>query len=77
MTTLLLTFVLFLGFVLVLAGIAVMTGRLLKGSCGGVGGTVCSCRDEGLQPGDCETSENGDGLIQIQSAGGRADAAAP
>lgn len=57
MTTLFLTMVIFLGAVLVLAGIAVATGRVLKGSCGGVGGTLCQCRTEGRPRGSCELGE--------------------
>lgn len=65
MMTLVLTLVVFLGVVLLLAGIAVLTGRVLKGSCGGVAGGACVCGDEGLERGSCEMAPDGSGLIQI------------
>ncbi len=54
MWTLILTLVIFLGTVLLLAGIAVLTGRVLRGSCGGVAGSACVCNDEGRPNGSCE-----------------------
>ncbi len=64
MLTLVLTLVVFLGAVLLLAGIAVLTGRVLKGSCGGVAGSACVCSDEGRPSGTCEEEPESD-LIQI------------
>ena len=64
MWTLILTLVIFLGAVLLLAGIAVLTGRVLKGSCGGVAGDACVCSDEGRPMGSCEEEPDPE-LIQI------------
>jgi len=64
MWTLILTLVIFLGAVLLLAGIAILTGRVLKGSCGGVAGDACVCSDEGKPRGSCE-EEPAPELIQI------------
>ncbi len=64
MMTLGLTLVVFLGFALVLAAIALLTGRILKGSCGGVAGSACVCSDEGRPRGSCEEDVDLD-LIQI------------
>ena len=63
MMTLALTLVIFLGAVLLLAGIAVLTGRVLKGSCGGVANQSCVCTDKGLTSGSCE-SDRPD-LVQV------------
>jgi len=68
MMTLALTLVVFLGFALVLAAIALLTGRVLKGSCGGATGGACVCSDQGVARGTCETDE-GQGLIQIINVG--------
>lgn len=65
MMTLALTLVIFLGAVLLLAGIAVVTGRVLKGSCGGVANQSCLCADEGLAKGSCDTEAQD--LVQIDS----------
>lgn len=54
MTTLLMTFVILLGGMLLLVAIAILTGRVLKGSCGGVAGGSCVCTDEGRSGGSCE-----------------------
>ncbi len=67
MVTLILTFGVFLGFALVLGLLAVVFGRILRGSCGGSGGG-CACRDQGLARGTCETEEGRD-LIQIVDVG--------
>ncbi len=64
MWTLLMTFVIFLGGMLLLVGIAILTGRVLKGSCGGVAGSACLCSDEGRPMGTCE-EEQAPELIQI------------
>jgi hypothetical protein len=57
MTTLLFTIVL-VGLVMVAMAIGVMvTGRRLRGSCGGVGGVGCHCRADGIEPGSCELSD--------------------
>ncbi len=64
MMTLVLTLVIFLGAVLLLAGIAILTGRVLKGSCGGVAGEACVCSDEGRPSGTCEEEPAAE-LIQI------------
>lgn len=66
MMTLVLTLMIFLGAVMVLAGIAVLTGRVLKGSCGGVAGTACVCSDEGLPRGTCDEDADSE-LIQIDA----------
>lgn len=66
MMTLLLTLVIFLGAVLLLAGIAVLTGRVLKGSCGGVAGDACVCSDEGRPRGSCDEDPDSE-LIQIDA----------
>lgn len=58
MTTLLLTFTLFFAVVVVTAGLSLVTGRFLKGSCGGVAGGDCLCRSEGKFPGTCEYEGN-------------------
>ncbi|RLE27363.1 MAG: hypothetical protein DRJ65_03045 [Acidobacteria bacterium] len=65
MWTLILTLVIFLGAVLLLAGIAILTGRVLKGSCGGVAGSACLCSDEGRPRGTCEEEVPESDLIQI------------
>ncbi|MCD4751300.1 MAG: hypothetical protein K8R59_18170 [Thermoanaerobaculales bacterium] len=65
MITLALTLVFFLGFVLLLAGIAVLSGHVLKGSCGGVAGNACSCSGEGETSGSCEIGNGQETLIQI------------
>ena len=64
MWTLILTLIIFLGAVLLLAGIAILTGRVLKGSCGGVAGEACVCSDEGRPRGTCEEVPESE-LIQI------------
>ena len=64
MYTLVLTLVIFLGAVLLLTGIAILSGRVLKGSCGGVAGSACVCSDEGQPRGTCEEDPPSD-LIQI------------
>ncbi len=51
MLTLLLTFVLFAAIVLVMAAGVWLSGRSLRGSCGGPG---CVCKSEGREPGTCE-----------------------
>ena len=66
MMTMLLTLVIFLAAVLLLAGIAIVTGRVLKGSCGGVAGSVCVCSDEGRPRGSCDEDPNPE-LIQIDA----------
>lgn len=75
MMTLLLTLVIFLGAVLLLAGIAVLTGRVLKGSCGGVAGEACVCSDQGRPRGSCEVDVVEQPLIRIEAKpGGQAQA---
>ncbi|RLE35183.1 MAG: hypothetical protein DRJ61_03745 [Acidobacteria bacterium] len=64
MWTLILTLVIFLGTVLLLAGIALLTGRVLRGSCGGVSGEACVCSNEGQSGGSCELEVTPE-LIQI------------
>ncbi len=64
MWTLVSTFVILLGGMLLLAGIAILTGRVLKGSCGAVAGSACLCSDEGRPMGTCE-EEQAQELIQI------------
>lgn len=66
MMTLLLTLVIFLGAVLLLAGIALLTGRVLKGSCGGVAGEACVCDDQGRPRGSCDLDVADEPLIQIE-----------
>lgn len=51
MQTLLLTFALFLVIVLLMAAGVMVTGRSLRGSCGG---TDCVCESEGKALGSCE-----------------------
>ncbi len=65
MMTLVLTLVIFLGAVLLLAGIAILTGRVLKGSCGGVAGEACVCSDEGRPRSTCDEVPESE-LIQIE-----------
>ena len=53
MTTLLLTFIL-IGLIMVAMAVGVMvSGRRLRGSCGGPGAD-CHCRAEGISPESCE-----------------------
>ena len=52
METLLLTFGLFVVIVLVMAVGVMLTGRSLRGSCGGAS---CVCKAEGREPGSCDT----------------------
>lgn len=45
-----------LAFAVVMAAMALgvaLTGRRLRGSCGGVGGAGCVCKREGTEPADC------------------------
>jgi hypothetical protein len=57
MTTLLLTIML-VGLVMVAMAVGVMvSGRRLRGSCGGVGGAGCHCRADGIEPGSCDLTE--------------------
>jgi hypothetical protein len=51
METLILTFVLFAVIVLVMMVGVALTGRSLRGSCGGPG---CVCASEGKEPGSCD-----------------------
>jgi hypothetical protein len=51
MQTLVLTFALFVLIVAVMAVGVVLTGRSLRGSCGG---PSCVCKAEGKDPGSCE-----------------------
>ena len=54
MMTALSTFGVFLVVVLVLSAFVLLTGRSLKGSCGGVGGSLsCNCKESGKDVGDC------------------------
>ncbi|MEN8165425.1 MAG: hypothetical protein ABFS37_14955 [Acidobacteriota bacterium] len=62
MTTLLMTFVIFLVAVLALVAIALITGKPPKGACGGVEGDACSCSAGAGE--SCETSPEHE-LIQI------------
>lgn len=55
MATLILTFVLFLVAVLAMAAGVVVTGRSLKGSCGG---PSCTCAAEGKDVMKCEETES-------------------
>jgi len=52
--TLALTFVLFLAVVLAMAIGVMITGRSLRGSCGG---PSCTCVNEGREIGSCEVEE--------------------
>jgi hypothetical protein len=61
METLILTFGLFAVIVLAMAVGVMLTGRSLRGSCGG---TSCVCKAEGKDPGSCEL--NGPSLPTIQ-----------
>jgi hypothetical protein len=54
MQTILLTFVLFVVIVLVMAAGVLLTGKSLRGSCGG---PSCVCQAEGKAPGSCEAGE--------------------
>lgn len=67
MMTLVLTFVLFLLVILLLAAVVSMSGRPLKGSCGGVGGDVCGCETKGLAQGSCDQDGEGRELITISA----------
>jgi hypothetical protein len=51
--TLVFTFLLFFGVVVIIALFAALTGRFLTGSCGGVAGD-CVCKAEGRFPGSCD-----------------------
>lgn len=51
MQTLLLTFVLFVAIVLIMVAGVALTGRSLRGSCGG---SSCVCKSKDSEPGSCE-----------------------
>ncbi len=51
--TLIFTFGLFFTVVAIIALLAMLTGKFLKGSCGGVVGD-CVCKAEGKLPGTCD-----------------------
>ena len=55
MTTLILTFVLFAVAVLVMTAGVLISGRSLKGSCGG---PSCQCERDGKDLGECEYDES-------------------
>jgi hypothetical protein len=55
METLLLTFILFVAAVLVMVACVLVSGRSLKGSCGG---PSCECNAEGKDLGACDFGES-------------------
>jgi hypothetical protein len=55
MQTLILTFVLFVAAVLLMTAVVLMSGRNLKGSCGG---PSCKCATDGKAIGSCEFKES-------------------
>jgi len=61
-------FVLFLAVILLLAGLMIVGGRPLKGSCGGVGGDVCACEKEGRPQGSCDEDGPEQKLIEISTS---------
>ena len=62
--TLFLTFVVFLAAVLVMVACVLITGRDIKGSCGG---PSCECTAEGKDVMECEENEdNGSSLPMLQ-----------
>jgi hypothetical protein len=62
MMTVILTFVLIALIMLAMAVGVMITGRRLRGSCGGAD---CHCRAEGLSPENCERKQEAEGAAPI------------
>jgi len=66
MTILFLTFVLFSVVVGLMTLLVELNGRPLKGSCGGVGGGSCACKEDDLPEGSCSDSRAVKGRHSLQ-----------